>query len=111
MRRLRTLKETTSSTRGSHSVHFASSLSLVLTVAPGASHYHSIYKISGRTGEVLWTLGGKNSTFAVDDGAEFSWQHHARWIEEGAVLSIFDNDSGSSIRAVPFLRCSCQDGR
>ena len=61
------------------------------------SHYHSAYKISGKTGEVLWTLGGKNSTFEIGDGANFAWQHFARWVVEGSVLSLFDNESRLSV--------------
>ncbi|KAJ0121890.1 hypothetical protein J7T55_002399 [Diaporthe amygdali] len=51
--------------------------------------------IDGRNGDVLWTLGaGEVNDFKdLSDGAalEFSWQHFARWVEEGKSLSFFDN--------------------
>ncbi|ROW13356.1 hypothetical protein VPNG_05498 [Cytospora leucostoma] len=57
----------------------------------------SISYIDGRDGAVLWTLGaGKVNDFvdiSPDEGAatSFSWQHHARWVEEGRTISFFDN--------------------
>ncbi|KAJ5485560.1 hypothetical protein N7539_005548 [Penicillium diatomitis] len=47
-----------------------------------ARHAHSVFYIDGVTGEVLWTLGGKNNDFEdLSNGAAtgFSWQHDARW--------------------------------
>ena len=38
----------------------------------------AIYKISRRTGEVLWRLGGKKSDFQMGKGTVFAWQHDAR---------------------------------
>jgi len=46
-----------------------------------ARHTHTIYYIDGSTGEILWRLGGMNSTFS-GDGNEFGWQHDARWVGE-----------------------------
>lgn len=45
-------------------------------------HTHSITCIDGSTGEVLWTLGGKDNEFSDEsNGAAtgFEWQHDARW--------------------------------
>jgi hypothetical protein len=47
------------------------------------------YLIGERKGSVIWTLGGKNSTFKMGSGTNFEWQHDARMI--GQVLSIFDD--------------------
>ncbi|KAJ7122701.1 ASST-domain-containing protein [Mycena crocata] len=44
-------------------------------------HTHTVYYIDGGSGQILWRLGGKNSTF-IGDGVNFSWQHHARWVGE-----------------------------
>lgn len=47
-----------------------------------ARDVNSIYKIDGRTGEVLWRLGGRNkhNDFKhLDDEVAFSFQHHARY--------------------------------
>jgi hypothetical protein len=48
------------------------------------------YKISRRTGRILWRLGGKRSDFTFGDGARFEWQHDVREHAHG-VVSVFDN--------------------
>jgi Arylsulfotransferase (ASST) len=50
----------------------------------------TVYKIDRWTGEILWRLGGKRSSFEAREGAEFAYQHDAR-VHEGGRLSIFDN--------------------
>ncbi|KAJ5546578.1 hypothetical protein N7494_004163 [Penicillium frequentans] len=58
-----------------------------------ARHTHSITSIDGKTGEVLWTLGGKLNDFAdASEGqaTNFCWQHDARWRGEHT-LTLFDN--------------------
>ncbi|KAJ7597924.1 ASST-domain-containing protein [Mycena floridula] len=71
-------------------------------------HTHTIYYIDGRSGKILWRLGGKNSTF-TGDSTNFSWQHHARWVGEvkstaadiktanlrTRTLSLFDDEAAS----------------
>ena len=52
----------------------------------------SIYEISHRTGKVLWTLGGKRSSFHMGPGTNFEWQHDAR-MHSGGLLSLFDDAS------------------
>jgi Arylsulfotransferase (ASST) len=61
-----------------------------------ARHTWAIYKLDRQTGEVMWTLGGKNSDFEIGPGAAFAWQHDARQISE-KVLTIFDNGSNGAI--------------
>lgn len=53
---------------------------------------HAIYDVDPRTGDVLWQLGGKHSTF-TGTGTTFSSQHDARWLGPHS-LSVFDNASG-----------------
>ena len=48
------------------------------------------YKVSRRTGQILWRLGGKRSDFTFGDGARFEWQHDVREHPRGLV-SVFDN--------------------
>ena len=48
------------------------------------------YKVSRRTGRVLWRLGGKRSDFTLGRGARFEWQHDVREHAHGLV-SLFDN--------------------
>jgi hypothetical protein len=61
----------------------------------------SLAYIDGRTGDVLWKLGGKQNSFLdMSDGAatNISWQHHARFqikhdTNTTRRLSLFDNSS------------------
>lgn len=62
-----------------------------------------MYKIDGKTGAVMWTLGGKKSDFTLGDGAAFNWEHYVRWIEEGSVLSLFDNEGWSQAHVLTRL--------
>jgi len=50
----------------------------------------TVYKIGRSSGEVLWRLGGKRSSFQMGPGAAFWWQHHAR-PQGSAALSLFDD--------------------
>ncbi|KAG9784725.1 hypothetical protein KCU95_g9258, partial [Aureobasidium melanogenum] len=54
---------------------------------------HSIACISADTGEILWTLGGRNNDFTDLSGGratDFAWQHHVS-VQANNQLSIFDN--------------------
>jgi Arylsulfotransferase (ASST) len=57
-----------------------------------ARHTNAIYKIDRGTGAVLWRLGGKQSDFELQPGAEFALQHDARVRSDGAI-TLFDNVS------------------
>jgi hypothetical protein len=52
----------------------------------------AIYDVDVHSGGVRWRLGGKNSTFKLPPGAEFYWQHDARFQPDGTI-SLFDNGS------------------
>ncbi|KAJ3822750.1 ASST-domain-containing protein [Lentinula raphanica] len=57
-------------------------------------HCWTVYYLDGTNGDILWKMGGKNSSFAMGNGTEFSWQHHARWVEKNdsyATMTLFDN--------------------
>jgi hypothetical protein len=56
-------------------------------------HTWTVYRVDRATGEIVWRLGGKQSDFALGEGARFSWQHHVRRHADGT-LSIFDNGAG-----------------
>jgi len=49
-----------------------------------------VYKLDRRTGEVIWRLGGKRSDFAMENGSQYAWQHHARVVDP-TTISVFDN--------------------
>src|SRR5205807_6416544 len=58
-----------------------------------ARHTWSVYEISKRTGQILWTLGGKHSSFKMGPGTHFSWQHDARMQRDGTI-TLLDNGAG-----------------
>jgi hypothetical protein len=55
-----------------------------------ARHTWAAYKIDRQTGTVRWRLGGKTSDFALEEGAEFAYQHDVRRRADGAI-TLFDN--------------------
>jgi Arylsulfotransferase (ASST) len=50
----------------------------------------SVYEIDKQTGQVIWTLGGKYSSFKMGPGAGFEWQHDAHLYPD-QMLSVFDD--------------------
>lgn len=56
-------------------------------------HSSSIVKIDRHSGEILWTLGGKEDQFGLTGNQVFSFQHHVRKHADGT-LTIFDNGDG-----------------
>lgn len=48
------------------------------------------YMIDERTGRVIWTLGGKDSSWRMGPGTNFEWQHDARLHRHG-ILTVFDD--------------------
>jgi hypothetical protein len=53
-------------------------------------HTWALYKLERRTGRVIWRLGGKESDFAIEQGARFAWQHDASGLGKGRI-AVFDN--------------------
>lgn len=62
----------------------------------------SVYKIDGKTGEVIWKLGGlpgiTTSDFELIGNFNFSFQHHARFLytsedKTKQVISLYDNSA------------------
>jgi Arylsulfotransferase (ASST) len=58
----------------------------------------AVYEINRTTGRVVWTLGGKASTFHMGPGARFFFQHDARLLP-GSRVSLFDDEAGPPIMA------------
>src|SRR5215211_1027564 len=50
----------------------------------------TVYKVDRQSGEILWQLGGKKSSFEMDPRTRRSWQHDARRQPDGTI-TIFDN--------------------
>jgi hypothetical protein len=66
-----------------------------------ARHTSAVYKISRKTGRILWRLNGKRSSFKVSRKAKFAFQHDAVPLPNGDV-TVFDNaaiDHGSRKRS------------
>jgi hypothetical protein len=51
----------------------------------------AVYEVNRKTGKVMWTLGGKLSSFRMGPRTNFEWQHTARL--SGDRLSVFDDGS------------------
>jgi Arylsulfotransferase (ASST) len=58
----------------------------------GARNTSTLYDVDLHTGAVRWRLGGKRSSFALDSGVRFYWQHDAEF-QSGGLISLFDNAS------------------
>ena len=54
-------------------------------------HTWGVYLIDKQTGQIVWTLGGKYSSFKIGPGAQFEWQHDAHLV--GHTLTLFDDAS------------------
>jgi hypothetical protein len=52
----------------------------------------AVYRISRRTGRILWRLGGSRSDFKMGPGTRFGLQHDARMQPDGT-LTLFDNSA------------------
>ncbi|KAI1753828.1 Arylsulfotransferase-domain-containing protein [Xylaria castorea] len=65
-----------------------------------ARHTHSIKLIDRASGDITWTLGGKNNDFvdiSAGKATDSAWQHHARFSDAAETqLTMFDNHNVSS---------------
>jgi hypothetical protein len=60
-----------------------------------ARNTSAAYKVDRATGKLIWTLGGKHSSFKMGPGTTFSFQHDVR-IRSGGdrLITLFDNGGG-----------------
>lgn len=61
----------------------------------------TIYKINKKSKKIIWRLGGKQSDFAIEKKARFSWQHDARFLPHNIISMFDDNSSGSQVPEPP----------
>jgi Arylsulfotransferase (ASST) len=54
------------------------------------------YDVDAQTGQVLWRLGGKHSSFTMGPGTGVAWQHDPRELASGS-FSIFDNGASPPV--------------
>lgn len=60
-------------------------------------HTSAVYKISRRSGEIKWRLGGRRSSFKLEGGLRLGLQHDARFVNNRPdLISLFNNQPGSS---------------
>jgi hypothetical protein len=57
----------------------------------------TVYKINHRTGQIMWRLGGKDSSFKMDPGTQFAYQHDAQRQPNGTI-TIFDNGANPQVQ-------------
>lgn len=81
-------------------------------------HIHSILLIDGRTGDIIWTLGGKRNDFKELLPAEgvnpiaplltMGWQHHARYVPgtNETQMTFFDNHIKTTTHGECVTNCS-----
>jgi hypothetical protein len=50
----------------------------------------TVYELDAASGQIVWRLGGKHSSFKQGPGTGTAWQHDPRELPDGAI-SIFDN--------------------
>jgi hypothetical protein len=58
----------------------------------------AIYDVDKATGRLVWTLGGKASSFRMERGSRFYFQHDARLLP-GNRISLFDDEGGPPFEA------------
>ncbi|MGO9761879.1 MAG: arylsulfotransferase family protein [Solirubrobacteraceae bacterium] len=56
----------------------------------------TVYKLNPQTGQIVWRLGGRHSSFKMGPGTGTAWQHDPRELPNGSI-SMFDN--GASPKA------------
>jgi hypothetical protein len=56
------------------------------------------YSVDPRSGQLVWTLGGKHSSFTMGPGASPAWQHDARARPDGTI-SFFDNGATPKVHS------------
>ena len=56
----------------------------------------AVYKIRQRTGGIYWRLGGKATTFKLEPGVRFAWQHNATFQSNGNV-ALFDDEAAPKV--------------
>lgn len=61
----------------------------------------TIYRINKPLQNIVWRLGGKQSSFTIESGAAFSWQHDARFLPDNTVSLFDDNSDGSGAPGPP----------
>jgi hypothetical protein len=68
------------------------------TLLISARNTWALYKVNPQTGSIIWTLGGKRSSFRMGRGASFAWQHDVRVRSRGdTFVTLFDDGAGPPV--------------
>ncbi|KZP11149.1 hypothetical protein FIBSPDRAFT_837791 [Athelia psychrophila] len=67
-------------------------------------HCWTIHYVDGPSGDIIWRMGGKNSSFAMGNGTNFEWEHDARFHSNGTKISVFDNAGTATVAEEPSAR-------
>jgi hypothetical protein len=60
-----------------------------------ARNTSAAYKVERQTGNIVWALGGKHSSFKMGPGTQFAFQHDVRVRSRGdRIITLFDNGGG-----------------
>jgi hypothetical protein len=69
------------------------------TLVVSARNTWAAYDLDRRSGNVIWTLGGKGSSFKMENGASFAFQHDVR-VRPGEFMTLTAFDDGAGPPAV-----------
>ncbi|KAI5118408.1 hypothetical protein M0805_002860 [Coniferiporia weirii] len=58
-------------------------------------HFHQLYKIDKDSGDIVWRMGGMRSDFVMENGTNFEWGHHVRWVDDYTKITVFDNGASN----------------
>ena len=53
----------------------------------------AVYSVSHQNGQIVWTLGGKSSSFKMGNGVAFAFQHDAKFAPP-RLMTVFDDGGG-----------------
>ena len=53
----------------------------------------AVYEVARQNGAIVWTLGGKSSSFKMGPNTSFAFQHDARLLSNG-LMTVFDDGAG-----------------
>jgi hypothetical protein len=58
----------------------------------------TVYDVDPSSGQIVWRLGGRHSSFKMSAGTGTAWQHDPRELPDGAI-SIFDNGASPKVHS------------
>jgi hypothetical protein len=58
----------------------------------------AVYDIDGRSGQIVWRVGGRRSSFAMGPGTGIAYQHDPRELPDGTI-SVFDNGGSPAVHS------------